>query len=114
LELIRMNDQQDRLRLQEKIRRTQHKMVDALEAIVDALAPEPTPAPSRAAERRQLANGLGAWQFCAKRACGRAQCCRGEPAECLRIGLPLLEGSRLASLLQRRRRPRRGACATQA
>ena len=30
LELARMNDQQDRLRLQEKIRRTQHKMVDAL------------------------------------------------------------------------------------
>ena len=102
-------DTQDRLRLQEKIRRTQHKVIDALERIVDALAPEPAPARSRAAERRQVANLLGAAQFCAKRACRRAHCCLGEPAECLRIGLPLLDGGRLAGLLQTRQRARRAA-----
>jgi hypothetical protein len=101
-----MTDKQDRLRLQEKIRRTQHKMVDALEAIVDTLAAEPAPARSRAAERRQLANLLGAWQFCAKRACRRAHGCLGEPADCLRSCLPLLDGDRLAGLVQRRQRPR--------
>src|SRR5471032_464445 len=51
-----MTDKQDRLRLQEQIRRTQHKVVDALEGIVDRLSPQPAPARSLAAERRQIAN----------------------------------------------------------
>jgi len=109
MELARMNDKQDRLRLQEKIRRTQHKMVDVAESIVDRLAAETLPAPSRAAERRQVANLLGAAQFCARRACRRAHCCLGEPTECLRICLPLLDAGPLADILQRRKRPRRAA-----
>jgi hypothetical protein len=102
-----MTDKQDRLRLQEQIRRTQHKVVDALEGIVDRLSPQPAPARSLAAERRQIANLLGAWQFCAKRACRRAHCCLGEPTECLRICMPVLDAGPLAGLLQRRKRPRR-------
>ncbi len=104
-----MNDKQDRLAQQEKMRRTQHKLVDALEMIVDRLAAGVAPKLSLAAERRQVANLLGAAQFCARRACRRAQCCLGEPAECLRICMPLLDGGRLAGLLARRRAPRRAA-----
>jgi hypothetical protein len=107
----KLTDKQARLLLQEKIRRTQHKMVDAIETIVDTLAAEtaPPPAPSRTAERRQIANLLGTSHFCAKRACRRARCCLGEPTECLRVVMPLLDGGRLAGLLARRKRPRRVA-----
>lgn len=66
-------DTQHRLRLQKKIRRTERKVVAALERIVDRLIPEPPPpARSRTAERRQVANVIGASQFCARSACRRA------------------------------------------
>ena len=103
----KMTDTQDRQLLLEKIRRTQHKIVDVIEGIVDALTPQAAPARSRAAERRQLANLLGAAQFCARRACRRAHGCLGEPAECLRIVLPLLDAGRLDDALARRKRARR-------
>ena len=85
--------------------------MDVIEGVVDGLATEQKPAPpsSRTAERRQIANLLGTSQFCAKRACRRAQACLGEPTECLRVVMPLLDGGRLAGLLARRQRPRRGA-----
>ncbi len=101
-------DTQHRLRLQKKIRRTERKVVAALERIVDRLIPEPPPPCSRTAERRQVANVIGASQFCARSACRRAHCCLGEPAQCLRLALPLLDAGRLAGLLpsrQRRRHP---------
>ena len=115
-ELTDMTDAQDRLLLQEKIHRTQHKMVDAIERIVDSLTPAPPPPRALAAERRQVANLVGAPKFCARRACRRTHCCQGEPAECLSVVLPLLDADRLAGLLPRRKRrgalrpaPRRGA-----
>jgi hypothetical protein len=102
-------DKQARLLLREKLRRTQHKMADVIEGVVDTLAPEAKPAPSRAAERPQIADLLGTSRFCARRACRRAQACLGEPTQCLRVLMPVLDGGRLAGLLARRQRRRRGA-----
>jgi hypothetical protein len=48
---------------------------------------------------------LGLWRACAKRRCRRSGCCRGEPLDCLRYGLPLFPDA-LAGLLKMRR-PRR-------
>ena len=103
------SDKQTRLLLRETIRRAQQTMADVVEGVVDTLAAEAKPALSRAAERRQIANLLGTSQFCARRACRRAQACLGEPTECLRVVMPLLDDGRLAGLLARRQRTRRGA-----
>ena len=99
-----LSDNEHRRLLQDKIRRTQHKMLDVLEGVVDAVTPKPEPPLARVAERRQIANILGAWQFCARRGCRRARCCLGEPRECLRVTMPLLEGTAFAGLVKKSKR----------
>jgi hypothetical protein len=60
-----------------------------------------------AVARRQLANMVGLWQFCAQRTCRRARCCLGEPSQCLRIALPLLPPDMVEGLMKRRKRGQR-------
>ena len=84
-----------------------HRVLDAVDAVLATLAraPEERRA-SVAVERRQAANFLGLWQFCAERTCRRARCCRGEPSQCLRTTLPLVSPDLLAGLIKRRQRRR--------
>lgn len=104
MELAHM-DKQEWLRLRQRIHQAQHKMVDVAERIIDTLA-KPEPAPARAAERRQIANILHTWEFCARRGCRRTHACMGEPLDCLRICLPLLNGTAIAEVMKRYSRSR--------
>ena len=98
-----MNDRNARLD------RIEQKMLDALERLVESMArkPEPAlPAPTLPVIRRQVANELRLWRFCARATCRRSACCRGEPSECLRYGAPLLPPEALTP--PRKARVRRG------
>ena len=95
--------------VQEQITRTHHKMLDALERIVDQLAPPPprlgTPPPD--VRRRQIANIMRLSNFCARSQCRRSGCCRGEPLHCLQIAIPLLPPGAFAGIVTPRQRQRR-------
>jgi len=84
------------------------QMLDAIERVLAALAPAAPPAaPQPSVVRRQVANTLGLWRFCARSTCHRSRCCRGEPTECLRTALPLLPAETVESLLTTRKDRRR-------
>jgi hypothetical protein len=100
-----MTEKQDRLRLQEQIRRTQHKVVDALESIVDRLSTQPAPARSLAAERRQVANLLGACSSAPSGPAAARIAASASPCNACAC-IPLLDAGPLAGLLQGRKRPR--------
>jgi hypothetical protein len=91
--------------LQERIGAVAQKTLAAVEGMIERMkAPAPVQAPV-AVIRRQTANTLRMWEICAKGACHRARCCRGDPSHCLRYGMPLMPDA-MASLL-RMRNPRR-------
>jgi hypothetical protein len=81
--------------------------IDAAEAIVKRIATPVLDQPQVTTLRRQLANRLGLSQFCASNRCRRAHCCRGEPLDCLHVGLPLLPDALIERL--KMAKPRRGA-----
>jgi hypothetical protein len=83
-----------------RIERISHQALDAGEAVLSRLN-APVEQPPVAVARRALSNTLGLWRFCARSHCHRGQCCRGEPLECLRAGLPLLPETQ-AALAQRK------------
>jgi hypothetical protein len=94
--------------IHERIKQISHKMLDAADAALAAMTPAPAAKrPRLQVERRQIANSLGVWQFCARRACARARCCRGEPSECLRCALPLLPPEMVDGFMTRGQRGRR-------
>lgn len=92
--------------VQNRINTIAHKMLDAAEKIVDSVAVPVDDRPTVTVLRRQVANTLALWHFCANNRCRRARCCRGEPLDCLRAGLPLVMPDKLVGLLKMRR-PRR-------
>jgi hypothetical protein len=95
--------------LQRRIGDVAQKIVAAVETMVDRMqAPSPDQPPV-AVIRRQTANTLGMWEVCAKGACQRARCCRGNPSHCLRYGLPLMPEAMLALLQLRSPNRRRRA-----
>jgi len=90
------------------------QMFDVIERMLAQLA-APQADASLTIERRQFANTLGLWHFCARSTCRRGGCCRGEPKECLQAALPLLPAETLESLLadkKERRRARRSLAAS--
>ncbi len=95
--------------IRERVTATSHKILDAMDGILDQLAPPAarpgTPPPAVA--RRQLANILRLSRFCAHSKCRRSGNCRGEPLHCLQIAVPLLPPDAFAGILTRRRRHRR-------
>lgn len=97
--------------MRERVTATSHKMLDAIDRIVDRLAPPAprvgTPPPDVA--RRQLANILRLSNFCPRSQCRRSGRCRGEPLHCLQIAVPLLPPDAFAGILTPRRRQRRHA-----
>ena len=95
--------------VRERITRTSHKMLDAIDRIVDQLA-QPAPrlgTPPPIVARRQLANILRLSQFCGQSKCRRSGCCRGEPLHCLQIAIPLLPPDAFAGMFTPRQRQRR-------
>lgn len=75
--------------------RLKFKRVDAAGQIIDGIiARLNKPVLSRNAPehvaRGQIANLLRTSQFCARPACRRSHCCRGEPLHCLQTMMPLL------------------------
>lgn len=83
-------------------------VLDGLERVIARVAVDETArAPSIADMRRQGANMVEAWRFCARSACRRKRCCRGEPMHCLRLAVPRLPEGALEGLVGKRRRPRR-------
>jgi hypothetical protein len=92
----------------DRVARIQMTMLELAERVLAELAPQPSQPPPIVA-RRQLANTLGLWRFCARSTCRRSRCCRGEPKECLQCALPLLPAETIEGLLatkkDRRRRP---------
>jgi hypothetical protein len=85
-------------------------MLDVIERMLADLASAPqTSEPSKPVVRRQMANTLGLWRFCARSTCHRSRCCRGEPRECLQCALPLLPAEMIERLLVTRKDRRRAA-----
>jgi len=85
----------------ERIKATQSRLLDVVEAIVDGMAPKAPPAAAIAVARRQFANTVRLWMFCDLSRCRRSQCCRGEPLNCLRMGMTLLPPEAFEHLMQR-------------
>lgn len=94
--------------IQQRIKQSSHVMLDIVDDMLRKLAPPPAASrPPLIVARRQLANTLGVWHFCAEITCQRARCCRGEPSHCLRSALPLLSPDLFATLISARKRKRR-------
>jgi hypothetical protein len=100
MELAPMNE------IRKRVHAIAHKMLDVTETLVERMAAPPADPPPVAVMRRQVTNRFKTWEVCANRTCRRAHCCRGEPLNCLRYGLPIMPNA-LAGLLKMRR-PRRG------
>jgi len=83
------------------------QMLDVIERTLGELASPPESEPQRAVMRRQVANTLGLWRFCARNTCHRSRCCRGEPRQCLHYALPLLPPEMIERLLTTRKDRRR-------
>lgn len=91
-----------------RIQQLAGSVLDGLERVIDRVATDETARrPAVTEVRRHGANTIQAWRFCARSACRRARCCRGEPTHCLRLAVPLLPPDMLAGLVEKRRRPRR-------
>ncbi len=79
-------------KMQKDITRIAHTMLDKIEMVLAILNPPPTLTgpltPALAAPWRWTNNQLALWRLCAKPACRRARCCRGEPRLCLDRHLP--------------------------
>lgn len=97
--------------VQNELRRIQLKLFKACEKLTDNVIASQTkpaaPAASADVERREVANILGTWQFCACRACTRSRACKGEPLRCLEASLTLLPEGMLAALVASKRRRKR-------
>ena len=101
-----MTDQQKALQC--RIHAVAYQMLDALDTIVGNIAAAQRPDPAQTATvRRQVANSLALWRVCANAKCRRTRCCRGEPSDCLRYGLPLMPNALVGLLKMRRPRRRR-------
>lgn len=97
-------------RLRKRIETIAHRLLDAASDMVDQVAAPPPPLDPIAVEtqRRQVANTIGTWRFCARDTCRRARCCRRDPATCLHTVLPLMPDI-LVGLLRLSRPKRRQA-----
>jgi hypothetical protein len=95
------------LELQRRIDAIAQKALDAAEGMIAKMAASPSDQPAVAVVRRQVANRFKVWEVCANQTCRRSHCCRGEPLNCLRYGLPAMPNA-LAGLLKMRP-PRRRA-----
>jgi len=73
-----------------RVASTSHRMLDAIDHILDRLTPVPHPTPPAAVRRRQIANIVRTSQFCPRSTCRRSGACRGEPLHCLQVAIPLL------------------------
>jgi hypothetical protein len=92
--------------VQKRIGAIAQKALDAVEGMVERMTAASPDRPPVAVMRRQVANSLRMWEVCAKGACQRARCCRGEPAHGLRYGLPLMPEAMVSLLrLRNARRP---------
>ncbi len=79
-------------------------VLDGVERVIARVAAnDAARAPSIADMRRHGANMVETWRFCARSACRRKHCCRGEPLQCLRLAVPLLPEGALEGLVGRRR-----------
>lgn len=95
-------------RLRKRIEGVAGQLIDAAERIVERIAAPPPPDPiSVATHRRQFANTLSTWRFCASKTCRRSQCCRRDPLDCLHSVLPLMPDTLIGVL--KMRRPKRRA-----
>lgn len=103
----------ERERFDGAIDRMMFKIAEAAELIVDDISGSlSAPAQNHSAPankippdvaRRRVANMLRASRFCARPACRRSHCCRGEPLHCLRAVMPLLPAEALEGVLKKRR-----------
>ena len=94
--------------LRARVEGIQTQILDVIEHMLTQLAAEQRGyTPSLTAARRMVANTLGVSRFCARKACRRSRCCRGEPKECLQGALPLLPPEAIASLLGSKKERRR-------
>jgi hypothetical protein len=93
--------------LRARIDGVHQRMLDVIEGLLAQLAaPPPAAQAPVAVARRQLANTLQIWRFCARSTCRHSGCCRGEPKHCLQIAAPLLPPEMLARLVGSRKRRR--------
>ncbi len=91
--------------IQTRIRQTALKVVEVADKIVDQVLNPPTPPALPLTDtRRQIANILRVSQLCANAKCRRSGSCRGEPADCLRVIVPLMPDAMIGLLKMRRKR----------
>lgn len=96
-----------------RVAAAQLRVLDGLDSMLDKMSPPADPAPRIGVARRLVANTFKLWRFCDASRCRRSQCCRGEPRDCLRIGIPLLPPDAIGQMIRqgtgesakRRRRP---------
>ena len=113
-----MTDHTDTI-FRDRVKHARSRLLDVVDTMVEQMAAkyETPPKPPLPVARRAFANTVRLWKFCDLSRCRRAQCCRGEPRNCLRIGLTLLPPEAFDSLMQRtkgsarRERKRRKAVA---
>ena len=96
--------------VRQRIKAISLRALDGLDNILDGMtSPEP-PATAIAVKRRQVANIMRLWMFCDRTQCRRSRCCRGEPLNCLSIGMTVLPPEAFEPLMQNgkdRKRDRR-------
>jgi hypothetical protein len=105
MELARMNQTNKNETNNEIIRRRVDDMkirvLDGLDDLLDRMAPPPPdPAPALSVARRLVSNQFKLFLYCDHSRCRRSQCCRGEPRDCLLIGLPLLPLEAITEIVQ--------------
>ena len=87
--------------IRDHVRAISSRLLDATDRVLDSMTPQAAPAPPIAVSRRQTANALRLWKFCARSRCRRGQCCQGEPLDCLRIAVTILPPEAFEPLLAR-------------
>jgi hypothetical protein len=109
MELVPMNEINTGIR--QRVDETRSRLLDVIDGLLDRMTPPPEPpAVAIAVKRRQVANIMRLWMFCDRTQCRRSRCCRGEPLNCLSIGLTLLPPESFEALTQNgkdRKRERR-------
>jgi hypothetical protein len=86
--------------LRSRVAAAQLRLLDGFDSLLDSMMPPADPAPRIGVARRPVANTFKLWRYCDASRCRRSQCCRGEPRDCLRVGIPLLPPDAIGQMIR--------------
>jgi hypothetical protein len=99
MELARMTDLATDI-FRQRVKTMRGKLLDEMEHLIEEMKDKRAAAPKLNVARRLIANQFQLWRYCDHSRCRRSGCCRGEPRDCLHIGLPLLPLSAITEIVQ--------------